>query len=99
MSIDMQHAIQTACDSRGAAVSTVTIIIMRRFSRTKASGPCVEVQVTLEDFLFLLQLMKGKKKKPLQNPKTVEYILRFPGLYATSCKCYYFQSLENRTVL
>lgn len=54
----------------------------------KASGLCVEVQVTLEDFLFLLQLIKGKKKLPFQNLKTLEYILQFPGLYATSCKCY-----------
>ncbi|KAM4785571.1 uncharacterized protein ACIQIH_004456 [Cyanocitta cristata] len=31
-----------------------------------------------------LQLVKGKKKKPLQNLKILEYILQFPGLYAAS---------------
>lgn len=99
MSADAQHEIQTACDSRGAAVSAATVTTVRRFPRMKATGPRVEVQVTLEDFLFLLQLIKGKKKQPLQHLKTSEYTLQFPGLYATSCKCYYFQPLENRAVL
>lgn len=64
------------------------VIILWQFSQMKASGPCVEVQETLKDLLFLLQLGKGKKKELLQNLKTLEYILQFPGLYATSCKCY-----------
>ena len=57
------------------------------------------VQVTLEDFLFLLQLIKGKKKLPFQNLKTLEYILQFPGLYATSCKCYVIISSPWKTGL
>lgn len=39
--------------------------------------------MTLDDFLS--KLIKGKKKKPLQNLKIMEYILQFPGLYAASC--------------
>lgn len=56
------------------------------FSRTKASAPQVAELVTIDD--LLLQLIKGKKKKPLQDLKILEYILQFPGLYAASCKCY-----------
>ncbi|CAN8203437.1 unnamed protein product [Coccothraustes coccothraustes] len=50
--------------------------------QTKASAPRVGELVTLDG--FLLQLIKGKKKKPLQNLKILEYILQFPGLYAAS---------------
>lgn len=71
-----------------AFCQVVMIITGWYFSCTKASAPRVGELVTLDDFLFFLQLVKGKKKKPLQNLKILEYILQFPGLYSASCKCY-----------
>lgn len=46
-----------------------------------------------------LKARQGKKKKPLQNLKILEYILQFPGLYAASCKCYNIISSPWKTEL
>lgn len=66
-------------------------------SQAKAAAPRVGELVTLDD--FLLQLVKGRKRKPLQNLKILEYILQFPGLYAASCKCYNIISSPWKTEL
>ncbi|KAM7118166.1 uncharacterized protein J5F26_002856 isoform 2-T4 [Ciconia maguari] len=40
-------------------------------------------------------LVKGKKKKPLPNLKTLEYVVQFPGLYATSFSVLLRQPVAN----
>lgn len=67
------------------------------FSQMKASSSWMGELVTLDDFLS--KLIKGKKRKPLQNLKILEYILQFPGLYAASCKCYNIISSPWKTEL
>ncbi|XP_072712840.1 uncharacterized protein [Ciconia boyciana] len=41
------------------------------------------------------KLVKGKKKKPLPNLKTLEYVVQFPGLYATSSSVLLRQPVAN----